>query len=255
MIVGIIQARMSSSRLPEKIMLSGCGKTFFEHMIERVRQCNTLDNIIVATTLNKKDSIIEDFCRKMNLDCFRGSEEDVLSRYKLAAESVGADIIVRLTADTPLIASSDIDIVVETYLKNNYDFVNNSYPLPRTYPDGYNVEVFSMNILREANDEAKKPSDREHVTFFMWMQPQRYRVYRLDYKRDLSNYRLNLDYPEDYIVLKSIFKELYPKNPFFTLEDIINWLDTHPTIRRVNSHIKTGEGFIKSFNEDRKAGF
>lgn len=255
MIAGIIQARLASTRLPRKIMLQACGKSMLELMIERVKRSTKLDKIIIATSTNKQDDEIAKFCKDLKVDCYRGSEDDLLARYKEAADSFNVDVIVRLTSDTPIIDPKTIDNVIEAYLKNNYDFVSNCYPMPRTYPDGTNVEVFSHEILNDANKEAKKPSEREHVTFFMWMQPDRYKIFRVDYQHDISKYRLNLDYEEDYVLLKTIFEELYPKNQIFSMEDVLEWLDKHPDIYKINSKIRQGQGFLKSLEADKKAGF
>ncbi|NDF35380.1 MAG: acylneuraminate cytidylyltransferase [Nitrosopumilaceae archaeon] len=255
MIAGIIQARLGSSRLPGKIMLQACGKSMLELMIERVQRSKKLDKIIIATSISAQDDEIAEFCTRAKIDHYRGSEHDLLSRYKGAADKFDVDLIVRLTSDTPVIDAKTIDDTVEAYMKNEYDFVSNCYPMPRTYPDGTNVEVFSHQILNEADREAKKPSEREHVTFFMWMQPERYKIFRVDYQKDISRYRLNLDYKEDYIVLKTIFENLYPKNQNFSMEDALKWLDVHPEIYKINSNITQGQGFVRSLEADRKAGF
>ncbi len=246
---------MGSSRLPGKIMRTVCGKPFLEHMISRIKYSKTLETISIATTTNEKDDEIVKLCNKINVKYYRGSEEDVLSRYKAASDEINADVIVRLTSDTPIMDYHVIDKVVKIYSENNYDFVSNCYPMPRTYPDGMNVEVFSAKMLDETFRESKKPSEREHVTFFMWMNTNRYKIFRVDYDRDVSMYRFNLDYPEDHTVLKSIFDGLYPKNPMFTMEDAIKWLDENPHIFKINSHIKPGSGFMKSLDSDKKAGF
>lgn len=255
MIAAIIQARMSSSRLPGKIMLRACGKTMLELMIERVQKAHTLDKILVATTINPADDIIVNLCKDIGVQYFRGPEEDVLLRYKLAADVVNADTIVRLSSDCPLIDPIVIDKIVNVYVNGNFDFVNNLSPLPRTYPDGMMVEVFSKDLLNEINREAIKPSHREHVTFFMWMQPNRYKIHRVDYEKDLSQYRLNLDYAEDYDMIKSVFENLYEKDKFFTMEDTINWLNAHPKILELNSHIVPNQGWLKSFEKDKQTGF
>ena len=254
MIVAIIQARMGSSRLPGKIMLKTCGKTFLEHVIDRTAQSKTLDKTVIVTSLNKDDDIIEDFCKKKNISCFRGSENDVLSRYKMAADKTQADIIIRLTSDTPLLHSAIIDKVVQAYVNNNYDFVSNCFPLPRTYPDGMNVEVFSKKILDEMYNNAKKPSEREHVTLFVLFQPEKYKIFRVDYERDVSKYRFNLDYELDYELLKTIFEKLYFRDPNFTMEDVIRLLEDNPSIYQLNSEIKPFEGMLKSLIEDEKKG-
>jgi spore coat polysaccharide biosynthesis protein SpsF len=255
MISVIIQARMSSTRLPEKIMLEVCGKTLLEHMILRIKKSRKIDKILVATTINKKDDVIEKFCKEKQIQCFRGPEDDVLSRYKLANDYLNSDIIVRICSDCPLLDSNIIDDVINTFEKGNYDYVNNLVPLPRTYPDGLLVEVFSSKVLNEAYVEAKKPSDREHVTFFMSNQPKRYNIYRLDCEEDLSKYRFNLDYPEDFTVIKAIYESLYLDKPNFVMSDVITWLNNHPEIMKINSHIESNQGWESAFKKDRELGF
>ena len=255
MIVAIIQARMGSSRLSGKIMLQACKKPLLQHMIERIKFTETVDKIVVATSINKNDDVIEDFCKENKILCFRGSENDVLSRYKMASDMTHADIIVRLTSDTPLLNHTILDEVVKTYTKNNYDYVSNCLPLPRTYPDGINVEVFSKKILDEMYHNAKKPSEREHVSLYVVMQPKKYKLYRVDYLKDVSHYRFNLDYELDYQLIKEIFGNLYYKNQHFTMEDIIKFLEENPLIFNINSKIKPYEGILESFEEDSKKGF
>ena len=255
MIVAIIQARMGSSRLSGKIMLEACNKPLLKHMIERIQFTETVDEIVVATSTNKHDDIIEDFCKENKILCFRGSENDVLSRYKMAADMVHADIIVRLTSDTPLLDHIILDKVVQVYTKNKYDYVSNCLPLPRTYPDGMNVEVFSKKILDEIYHNAKKPSEREHVSLYVVMQPEKYKICRVDYLNNVSHYRFNLDYELDYKLIKEIFENLYYENQHFTMEDIIKFLETNPSIFNVNSKIKPYEGILKSFEDDNKKGF
>ena len=253
MIAAIIQARTMSTRLPNKILLPINDKPILYHFIERVRDAQKLDDIIVATSTKKSDDIIEKFCIDNEIKCFRGSEEDVLSRYHEAAKKFSVDIIVRLTSDTPLLDPKVIDKVITKYQETKYDFVSNFFPLPRTYPDGYNIEVFSSKILEIVNQEAEKPSDREHVTTYITMQPKKFKIYRVDSEKNLSNYRLNLDYKEDFELIKAVFEGL--KDNKFKLEDIINWLDNHPEILKLNSGIKPYENLLKSFEDDKKLGF
>lgn len=256
MIAAIIQARMSSSRLPGKIMMEACGKTMLEHMIFRIKQSKKLDEIIVATTTNKLDDVIENWCINNDIKYFRGPENDVLKRFKLAKDFFGVDIIVRLCSDCPLIDPKTIDDVIEIFELNNYDFVSNSFPVEgRKYPDGMSVEVFSSELLEETDKFAKKPSEREHVTFFMWMQPQKYKIFRLDYKKDLSKFRLNLDYIQDYRLIRSVFEALYYENNLFTMNDIVIWLESHSDIYEFNKNIKPNQGWLKSFQEDQKSGY
>ena len=249
-ITAIIAARTGSSRLPNKVLLDISGKTALERMIERVKNAKTLDRIIIATSTNKIDDSIEKLCKQINIECVRGSENDLLSRYQLVVEKVKPDIIVKMGADSILIDPLMIDKVVSTFLTNKYDYVSN-YGIPKTYPEGCTADVYTSKTLQEAYLEAKKPSEREHISPFMWNNPHRYALYRVDYEKDLSSYRLSLDYEEDYIVIKSIFEALYPKNPCFTLEDMISWLDNNPEIIKLNSHFRPSEGLFKSLRQDK----
>ena len=255
MIAGIIQARMQSSRLPGKVMLNVKNIPLLQLMIERVVESEKLEKIIVATSTNPADDIIEDLCLKLKIDCFRGSEDDVLLRFKESAEFLNANTIVRLCGDCPLIDSDIIDDVITEYEKGNYDFVSNLFPSPSTYPDGTSVEVFSSDLLFEMESNAKKPSEREHVTFYIWMQPKKYKIHRLDYKKDLSKFRFNLDYKEDFEFIRMVFENFLEKNESFKMEDIIAWLNDNEEVIKINSHIIPKQGWEKSFKQDKECGF
>ena len=254
MIAGIIAARMSSSRLPGKVLLKICEKTALEIMIERVKRSKTIDKIIIATSTNNQDNVIEKICNEIEIECIRGPEEDLLARYKIVSDKIKPKIIVKMGADSILIDPLTIDRVVNIFLNGDYDYVSN-YGIPKTYPEGCTADVYTADTLNEAFQEAKKPSEREHINPYIWNRPEKYRSFRVDYKKDLSKYRLSLDYYEDFLVIKSIFESLYPKNHNFTLEDIIAWLDSNPKIAKINSHITPSEGILKSFEEDKHAGF
>lgn len=255
MIVGIIQARTGSSRLPGKVLSKAVGKTMLEHMIERISTSKKLDKIVIATTTKKNDDEIVELCQKLNIDFFRGSENDVLSRYQQASEMSNASTVVRLCSDSPILDGTIIDNVVDEYVHGDYDYVGNLEPGPRTYPDGLSVEVFSSKLLNEADKNAKKPSEREHVTFYMWMQPKKFKLHRADYKSDLSKFRFNLDYKDDYIFLKKIFEHFYPKNKFFTMEDVVAWLNANDKVFKINSHINPNQGWENAFKQDKLQGF
>ncbi len=252
----IIQARLSSSRLPGKIFLEACGMSMLEHMITRVKRSKKIDEIVIATTNNSVDDLIEIWCKKHKIKYFRGPERDVLKRYKLAKDFINADTIIRLGADSPLIDPKIIDDVLEIYEQNNYDFVSNLFPVDgRTYPDGVNVEVFSSKLLDIADSNAKKPSEREHVTFYFWMRPEHFKIFRHDYEKDLSKFRFNLDYLQDFCLIRLVFEELFPKNNYFTLNDVIDWLNKNPEVFKINSMIESNQGWNKSFEEDKKLNF
>ena len=253
--IAIIQARTGSNRLPGKIMMEIEGKTMLEYMIERVSKSKKLDKIIIATTNKKNDDVIVSLAKKLNIDYFRGSEDDVLDRYYNASKKFNADIVVRLCSDSPLLDGKIVDNILEEYLSGDYDYVGNLSPSPRTFPDGLGVEVFSSELLNDAQLNAKKPSEREHVTFYMWMQPKKYKIHRVDYKNDSSKYRFNLDYAEDYKFLKKIFENFYKNNRNFDIESVITWLEKNPEIFKINSMIQSNQGWLKSFDNDKKQGF
>ena len=255
MVVGIIQARTNSSRLHEKVLLPIQKKPILQYMLERISQSKKLEKIIVATSTNNADDRIANLCKKMNVDCSRGPEDDVLSRFKMASNEVNAKIIVRLNADCPLLDSLIIDNAVELFKKNDFDYVGTLFPRKGTYPYGMNVEVFSNETLDIAFSEAKKPSEREHVTPFIWKNPTRFKLKRMEYVEDLSKYRFCLDYEEDFKLIKEIIENLYVKNPNFTLKELIEWVGSKPEILKLNSKITNDEGWLKSLEKDKAAGF
>ena len=252
MIAGIVAARMESTRLPGKSLFEICNKTILQIMVDRMNHSKKLDKIIIATSVNKKDNLIENFCTENNIECYRGSEENLVSRYKQISDLTGADIIAKFGADCPLIDPIVIDEVVDFYLSNDYDYVSNYGPPPKTYPEGSTLDVYSAKILNEAFNEAVKPSELEHISPFICSRPERYKLHRIDYKEDISNYRFSLDYQEDFVVIRSIFEALYSKNPYFTLEDIISWLDSNPETFKINSHIHFD--LDNYYKKDREVG-
>jgi spore coat polysaccharide biosynthesis protein SpsF len=253
--VGIIQARTGSSRLPGKILMKVAGKTLLEHMIERISNSKKLDKIVIATTTKDTDDVIVSIAKKLGIDYFRGSEDDVLDRYYNASKQYDADVVVRLCSDCPILDGNVIDTVLDDYFIGEYDYVSNLVPLPRTYPDGLSVEVFSSELLAETQFNAKKPSEREHVTFYMWGQPDKYKIHRTEYGTDLSKYRFNIDYHEDFLLLEKIFEHFYPKNKNFLFEDVVKWLEENPQIFKLNSMIEPNLGWVKSLEEDKNQGF
>ena len=196
------------------------------------------NEIVIATGAGFADDPIADFGRKNDLICFRGSEEDVLSRYIQAALARSADTVVRLTADCPLIDPEIVDQVIGFYLKNRsgYDYVSNV--LRRTYPRGMDCEVFSALVLSEAHREAKLRVEREHVTAFIYGHPERYRLGGVTHSSDQSRHRWTVDTPEDFELIGKILTELYPKNSFFTMRDVLALLELHPEWEALNSHVQ-----------------
>jgi spore coat polysaccharide biosynthesis protein SpsF len=235
----IVQARMGSSRLPGKVLKEVCGKTFLEHLIIRLRRVKQADSIVIATTTREHDNQIVDLCNKLKIHYYRGSENDVLSRYYEASVKYGADLIVRITSDCPLIDPYIVDKVISYYIgnKDQVDYVSNV--LKRTFPKGMDVEVFSFSVLKEAYEEAKKDREREHVTPFIKHKPEKYHLYNIEYAMDLSHYRLTVDTPEDMELIKNIFEVLYYEKPAFTMKDILFVMENNAEWININSLAST----------------
>ncbi|MBI4779667.1 glycosyltransferase family protein [Candidatus Falkowbacteria bacterium] len=252
MITAIIQARTGSSRLPEKVLKEVCGKTLLEHQILRVKRAKLLDRIIVATTDKPADDPIAEIAKKTGVDIFRGSEADVLDRYYKAAKKYNASEIVRLTGDCPLIDPVIIDLVIDYYLKNKnlYDYASNVRP--PTFPDGLDVEVFSMATLEKAWQEAKLPSEREHVTAYIGKNPEIFRLGIVENAKDLSYLRMTIDEPADWELISKIFLDLYPSKPDFDLADILTLFGRQTELLKLNSDITRNHGYLKSLAKDIK---
>lgn len=252
-VVAIIQARLSSTRLPDKILLELLPhKTVLKSMIERVEQSKLIDKVIVATTNNPNDKKLVQYVADLGVNYFVGSEDDVLDRYYQAAKQVCGpdDIIVRLTSDCPLADPAVIDEVVQDYLDNKFDFVSNSLD-PYSYPDGLDVEVFSFAKLQQVWRDATLPSHREHVTFYFWQNPQLFKIKYHKNLRDLSHYRLTLDYPQDYELIKAVYRHFTAQNkPDFSFYDVIDFLDAHPEVKAINATIQQNAGWQPALEKD-----
>ena len=243
----IIQARIGSTRLPGKVMLNILGKPILWHVINRVLKAKLTNGLVVATTTSPEDDIIAEFCRNNNILVFRGAENDVLDRYYQCAKKHDIKDIVRITADCPLHDPNVIDIVVNEYLKANYDYVTNT--IEYTFPDGLDVEVFSFNALEAAWKNAELPSEREHVTPYI-RKSKEFKKKNVYSSKNYPLYRLTLDYPEDYEFIKNIYEGI-SKEMFF-LENILECLDKNPELLKINQHLKINEGYVKSLKFDTK---
>jgi spore coat polysaccharide biosynthesis protein SpsF len=251
----IVQARMGSSRLPGKVLHRVMGRPLLGYLLDRLRLSRRLATLVVATSTLEQDRPIRAFAEAEGIAVFTGSEDDVLDRYYRAAEHYEIDPIVRITVDCPLMDPKVVDLVIERFLGGDAHYVSNTAPLPATYPDGMDVEVFSFAVLQQAWREAVKPSEREHVTFFLWQQPERFKVSRVDHAPDWSEYRLTVDYPEDVPLVETVLKEFLPRDPGFGLAEIIRYLEVNPAIKALNAGIKRNQGWTSAFEKDRQLGF
>jgi spore coat polysaccharide biosynthesis protein SpsF len=251
MILGILQARASSRRLPGKVLKPILGRPMLERQIERLRRAKRMDKLVVATSTDASDDAIAALCQSLGVDCFRGSLDDVLDRFYQAARRYAPRAVVRLTGDCPLADPTVIDRLVEMHLSGGVDYSSNV--IRRTYPDGLDVEVMEFHCLETAWREATLPSEREHVTPFIRGQGERYRFGNLVAPLDLSNYRWVVDDPEDFIFVSAIYEALYPQNPAFTTANILALLDSRPDIRAKMGQASTNEGYQRSLAADAAA--
>jgi spore coat polysaccharide biosynthesis protein SpsF len=241
---------MGSTRLPGKVMKKIIGKPLLELLIERLQHCHYLDEIIIATTTNVADEPIKNLAERLSIKYMRGSEEDVLDRYYQAAKGFNIDHIVRITADCPLIDPEVVDRVIISYLNNNlrYDYVSNT--LKPTFPDGLDVEVFSLNVLEKIHKVSDKKYQREHVCGYIIENPDQFIIKNVTNDKDLSKLRWTVDNPEDYELIKIIFENLYQKKKIFFMEDILRFLSQNPDLLLINSNIERNEGFLRSLAKE-----
>jgi len=234
----IIQARMTSSRLPGKVLLEGFKKPILEHQIERLRWSKHITDVIVATTTNATDDPVIELCDKLNVKYFRGSEENVLQRVLDTMRHHNTDIIVEITGDCPLIDYQVVDEVIEYYLNNQYDYVSNV--MERTYPRGLDTQVFSKDVLEKVNSLTSHPMDREHVSIYIYKHPQTFSCSGIKLPANLAHpeYRWTLDTQDDYKFIKTVFEQLYPTNPKFSYKDIYQLIQKMPELLEINKAIQ-----------------
>lgn len=235
-IVGIVQARVTSTRLPGKVLKEVRGKPLLAYELERLAKIRPLGELAVATTVNGCDDPIEALCAGLNVPVYRGSERDVLSRYYEAAALFGADIVVRFTADCPLIDPKLSEEVISYYLTHRLSVDYCALDVS-TYPRGMDTEIFSMRILEEAFREGRAEAEREHVTYFIWNRPSRYRLWHKKSERDWGKYRLTVDTAEDFALVREILERLSPEGMDFGLPDIVTLLESHPELAALNEGI------------------
>ena len=244
----IIQARTSSTRLPNKVLLPLEHKTVLEHVVLRAKRAKLINEIIIATTKDKEDTKIVSLCEKNRYRIFRGSRDNVLDRYYQAIKLENCDNVIRITSDCPVIDPKIIDAVIKLHIikKADYTGIDES-----TVPDGEDVEVFTLNALKESWKNAKLASELEHVTLYIKNNPDKFKIIVWKNNQNLGNKRWTLDEKNDYEFLKIIYKNLYPKNKYFGIKEIVEFVKQNPEIEKINHHINRNEGLKKSLKEDR----
>ena len=253
-VVAIIQARMGSTRLPGKVLMDIAGKPMLWHVIERVKRCKKVVSIVVATTTKEEDKAVIELAKKCGVETFAGSEEDVLDRYYQAAKKFNADIIVRITADCPLIDPEVTDKIIRYFIENFGKF--DHFGPPKGYPEGLDTEVFTFQALEKAWLEAKKPSEREHVTPYIWCNPDMFKLGKLpsDLKEgeDYSHLHWSVDEECDLRFVREVYKRLYREGEIFHMRDVLNLLHEHPELLEINKGLTGYEGYMKSLKEDEE---
>jgi len=250
MVVGVLQVRMGSTRLPGKVLLEIMGKPMLLLQIERLLRASEIDKLIIATTTNSDDDQIEELIESIGLECYRGSEDDVLDRYYQAASKYLPEYIVRLTGDDPLTDPELIDKMIQEIKANGCDAVTNT--MNATFPEGLDASVITYQALKKAWENAKLSSQREHVTPYILENESLFNVEHYTQENDMSTLRWTVDYQEDFDFVKSVYEALYEKNPEFKSADIYELLDKNPQLLNINNNFKRNEGYLKSLQNDKK---
>ena len=248
MLVAIIQARLGSTRLPQKVLKKIKEKTLLELYINRLEPSKKIDKIVIATTRLPTDNAIVELAEEIGVDYFRGSENDLLDRYYKCASQYQADTILRVTPDDPFVDHQVIDQAITLFKENDVDFVTNHFE--PTYPEGLDVEVYSFVALETSWKNAKLLSEREHVFPFIQNNQNDFKIINFKQAVDFSHLRWTIDYECDFEMTKQIYNHLYEKAPVFLQQDIITLLKKYPEIANMNAHINRKEGFNKTKAED-----
>ncbi len=246
--VAIIQARMGSTRLPKKMLLDLAGQPVIGRVFERVAKAPQVDEAWLATTNRPADDQLAAWAEKHQVNCFRGSEDDVLDRYFQTAKAARADVIIRITGDCPLMDPLAIDSVAKAFLAGDCDYACNAQP--PTWPDGLDAEAFLFWVLKKAWQEAKLRSEREHATAYIWKHPEIFKIKNVAHRPDLSRHRWTLDTREDYEFIKHIYEECRKRRIFGTMPEVLEILRDNPDWEKLNHHFERNEGYAKSIKED-----
>ena len=247
MIGCIIQARMKSQRLPGKVMMDvEENNPLLNSVVSQIEYSNLVEKYVVATSNSKEDDVIFEFLKNKNIDCFRGDEFDVLDRYYQCAKKFSFSTIVRIPSDKPLIDPFLMDMIIDFFNSNSFDYVTTF--LPPTFPSGTEVEVFSFSALENAWKNARLPSEREHVTPYFYNNKNKFKIFNYESKTNLSKFRYAVDRIEDLKLVKILISRI-KKRPIL-LEDILEQFEIAPSLININKDVNYYEGFEKSKKED-----
>jgi spore coat polysaccharide biosynthesis protein SpsF (cytidylyltransferase family) len=244
--IAIIQARVGSHRLPGKVLADVAGAPLLARMLERVAAARQLAGIVVATPEGEADAPVRALAERLGVPCFAGSEDDVLARYAGAAAKTGADPIVRLTADCPLVDPALIDACVECFLGGVYDYV----ALGGEFPDGLDTEVVAADALARAHAEARLPSEREHVTPFVWKRPAEFRCATVPFPESRAGNRWTVDEPRDLAFVRAVYERLYRPGHVFGWREVAALCAREPALATLNADIERNAGYRRSLERD-----
>jgi spore coat polysaccharide biosynthesis protein SpsF (cytidylyltransferase family) len=245
----LIQARVGSSRFPQKVLKKIEGKPMIWHVVNRVKQTNLVNQIALVTTKLDEDKKLLDIANELGVIGITGDENNVLKRFYDCASQINADPIIRITGDCPLIDPFLIDEMIKFFLEHDYDYISNRM-IP-TFPDGLDIEIFSYTALRSAILNSKLSSELEHVTPYISKNPQKFKLFNFQNNVDLSQMRWCVDEKEDLVFVKKIFEKLSPKF-IFSMDEILKILKNEPTLLQINNKIIRDEGYLKSLKNDKK---
>ena len=232
-VCAIIQARMGSTRLPGKVLADIDGHPMLWRVVQRTKRASSLDQVVVATTVEPDDDLIVDFCRQRGVEFFRGSESDVLDRYFQAALQYKADAIVRITSDCPLVDPDIIDKVVSSFLSGHFDYASNS--LVRTYPRGLDTEVLTFPALQLAHRNARSAYQRAHVTPYLYENPEQFSILSVTGEKDYSHYRWTVDTKEDLELVRAVYARL--QGGEFSWADVVRLMEREPELAEINRSV------------------
>lgn len=233
----IIQARCGSTRFPNKVFVDIDGKPLLWHVVNRLKYAEMIDDIIIATTVNSKDDKIEEWCKAESVKCFRGSEEDVLNRYYSASVAFPSDVVVRVTADDPFKEPAVIDKVIRKLIDEELDLVTNNFP--PSFPEGLDCEAFTFMVLKTMEKTTWDSFEREHVTQYVYHNPDKFRIGNVVSETQLSSYRWTIDNAEDYEMVKAIYARRKAESKgMLLMDEILDILSKNPEISKINSQVK-----------------
>ena len=245
----ICQARYASTRLPGKVLLTIRDKPLLWYVLKRLELVKTPNQVIIATSTSSSNKPLLDYLKEYKINYYAGDENDVLDRFYQTAKRYNGEIIVRITSDCPLIDPTLVDQGLEIFLNSNVDYLSNVHP--PTFPDGYDIEIFTFKTLETSWKNAELNSEREHVTPYIYNNPKIFSIENFQNDKDLSNIRLTVDTKKDFSLISKIIENFYDRWTKFDLKDVITFINQNPHLLKINAQYERNEGYFKSLKEDK----